>query len=194
LHPFMPFVTEELWSTRGVRAHYPLITAKWPEPDAEVDAEASADISWLIALVQGLRGAKAELGIAPGARLPLYAAEADSAAQARIGRLSAAIERVGRVEAVHFEGAPAGAAMQLVVDGATYTIPLEGVIDVAAERARLGKALEVAAKDRDALGARLANPAFTERAKPEAVEKAREDHGARAAEAERLAAALERLG
>ena len=84
--------------------------------------------------------------------------------------------------------------MQLVVDGATYTIPLDGVIDIAAERARLTKALEVAAKDRDGLAARLSNPNFTDRAKPEAVEKAREDHAARAAEADRLTEALARLG
>ena len=71
---------------------------------------------------------------------------------------------------------------------------LEGVIDLDAERARLKKAVERGRKDRDSLAARLANPAFAERAKPEAVEKARADHDARAAEAERLAAALARLG
>ena len=72
--------------------------------------------------------------------------------------------------------------------------PLEGAIDLDAERARLSKAVAAAEKERDSLAARLANPAFTERAKPEAVEKARADHDARAAEAERLAAALARLG
>jgi valyl-tRNA synthetase len=71
---------------------------------------------------------------------------------------------------------------------------LEGAIDLDAERSRLAKAVAVAEKDRDSLAARLANPAFTERAKPEAVEKARSDHDERAAEAERLAAALARLG
>jgi valyl-tRNA synthetase len=193
LHPFMPFITEELWHATGERP-YELIVAKWPEPRAEVDAEASADIGWLIALVQAMRGAKAELGIAPGARLPLYAAECDAATQARIARLSAAIDRVGRVEAIHFDPAPSGAAMQLVVEGATYAVPLEGVIDVAAERARLEKALAAAQKEAGSLAARLGNPAFTEKAKSEAVEKAREDHAARAAEAERLEAALARLG
>ncbi|MFL6780023.1 MAG: valyl-tRNA synthetase, partial [Sphingomicrobium sp.] len=67
-------------------------------------------------------------------------------------------------------------------------------IDLDAERARLSKAVDAAEKDRDSLAARLANPAFTERAKPEAVEKARADHEERAADAERLAAALSRLG
>jgi valyl-tRNA synthetase len=84
--------------------------------------------------------------------------------------------------------------MQLVVDGATYVVPLEGLIDVEAERARLTKALAAAQKEAASLAGRLSNPAFTEKAKPEAVDKAREDHAARAAEAERLEAALTRLG
>ena len=82
----------------------------------------------------------------------------------------------------------------MVDDGATYALPLEGVIDLEAERSRLAKAIAAAEKDRDSLAARLGNPSFTERAKPEAVAKAREDHDARAAEAERLQAALARLG
>jgi valyl-tRNA synthetase len=73
-------------------------------------------------------------------------------------------------------------------------IPLGDTIDVGAEKARLSKGAEAAEKERDSLAARLANPNFTERAKPEAVEKARADHDAKSAEAERLRAALERLG
>jgi valyl-tRNA synthetase len=193
LHPFMPFITEELWHALGER-EYALIVAKWPDPRAEADAEASADIDWLIALVQSLRGAKAELGIAPGARLPLFAAEAGETTRSRITRLAASLDRVGRIEAVNFAPPPAGASMQLVVDGETFAVPLEGLIDVAAERSRLEKALIAARKEADSLSARLGNPAFTEKAKPEAVAKAREDHAARAAEADRLAAALARLG
>lgn len=81
-----------------------------------------------------------------------------------------------------------------MIDEATYVIPLEGVIDVDAERARLTKAIEAAAKERDGLAGRLNNPSFVERAKPEAVEKARADHAEKSAEAERLTAALARLG
>lgn len=192
LHPFMPFITEELWSANA--RNYNIIIAKWPEPRARNAGEAAGDIGFLIALVQALRGAKAELGIAPGTRLPLYADGAGAALPPRIERISAMLERVGRVEAVHFTAPPAGAAMALVVDGVSFAVPLAGLIDVAAERARLEKALAAATKDRDGLAARLSNPAFTERAKPEAVAKARADHDARAEEAERLASALKRLG
>ncbi|MCC7394768.1 MAG: valine--tRNA ligase [Sphingomonadaceae bacterium] len=192
LHPFMPFITEELWSANA--RTYNIIIAKWPEPRAQDSKEAAADIGFLIALVQALRGAKAELGIAPGARLPLYADGADAALRARLDRLAAMLDRVGRVEAVHFDPAPEGAQMALVVEGHDFAVPLLGLIDVAAERTRLEKALAAAVKDRDALAGRLANPAFAERAKPEAVAKARADHDARAEEAERLASALTRLG
>lgn len=84
--------------------------------------------------------------------------------------------------------------VQVPYEGLIGTLDFFDVVDLDAERARLSKAVEAAAKDRDSLAARLANPAFTERAKPEAVEKARADHDARAAEAERLSAALARLG
>ena len=92
------------------------------------------------------------------------------------------------------DGEASGGAAQVVVDEATFVLPLEGVIDLAAERTRLTKAIEAASKERDSLAGRLNNPSFVERAKPEAVEKARADHAEKSAEAERLTAALSRLG
>ncbi|NIJ36515.1 valyl-tRNA synthetase [Sphingopyxis panaciterrae] len=191
LHPFMPFITEELWTGLGERAGYPLITAQWPAPNATRDADASADIDWLIKLVSELRTAKAELGLPPGARLT---AHFPASLKDRADKLAAQLDRLARLEAIRFEAAPAGASAQLVVEGETITVPLEGVIDIAAERDRLTKALAAAAKERDGLAGRLGNPSFVERAKPEAVEKARADHAAKEAEADRLTAALARLG
>jgi valyl-tRNA synthetase len=193
LHPFMPFVTEELWHSMGERP-YELILAKWPEPQAGVDAEAKREVEWLIALTRELRGAKAELGIAPGARLDAYLPEAPVGTRRLVERNLAAIERLARLGSVRFEAAPAGAAMQVGVGNDNVVVPLAGVIDIAAEQARLAKARDAAAKERDGLARRLDNPAFVEKAKPEAVEKARADHAHHAAEAERLAAALARLG
>jgi valyl-tRNA synthetase len=192
LHPFMPFITEELWNANP-RA-YPLIVAKWPMPDARaLDAEAGPEIDWLIRLVSGLRAARTELGVPPGARLALHVREAGERTRERLSRHEAALRRLARIEAVRFEPARGGAA-QVVVDEATYVLPLEGVIDIAAERARLEKAAQAAEKERDALAARLANPSFVERARPEAVEKARADHAEKASDAERYRAALARLG
>ena len=194
LHPFMPFITEELWHAMGERP-YELILAKWPMPDARaLDPEAGPEIDWLIRLVSGIRAARTELGVPPGAKLALHVRDADERTGARIERNRAAIQRLARIETIADGQAPSGGAAQIVVEEATFVLPLEGVIDIAAEKARLEKAMQAAAKERDSLAQRLGNPSFVERAKPEAVEKARADHAEKAADAERYQAALSRLG
>ena len=197
LHPFMPFVTEDLWHALSGPTHprqTDLIVAQWPQPGAAVDAAAKAEVEWLIALVSGFRAARNELGLAPGARLEAWLPEPSVNTRAIIGANSAAIDRLARLSAIHFAPAPAGAAMQVGAGDATLIVPLEGLIDIAAERARLEKALGLAQKEAKALEGRLNNPAFVDRAKPEAVDKARTDHAHHSAEATRLSAALARLG
>ncbi len=192
LHPFMPFITEELWHAMGERED--LIVARWPMADARaIDPAAAAEVDWLIRLVGEVRATRAALNVPPGARLPIHAREASPATLERLGRHGAALGRLARIEQAPGEP-PAGGSAQLVVDEATFVMPLEGVIDLAAERARLARAAEGAETERDALAKRLGNPGFVGKAKPEAVEKARADHADRSAEAERLRAALARLG
>ncbi|QYE35807.1 valine--tRNA ligase [Polymorphobacter sp. PAMC 29334] len=193
LHPVMPFLTEELWHKLGRRDH-DLILAAWPVTDeGAIDTEAAADIDWLIALVTEVRSARNELNIPPGAKLGFQLQNADAATEARHSRNAAAIERLARI--VRADGAVAEMARMQVVDGAaTISIPLGGVIDISVEKARLEKNAAAAEKERDALTGRLASPGFVDKAKPEAVDKARADLAARGAEAERLRAALARLG
>ena len=192
LHPFMPFITEELWHAMAPRDH-DLIVAQWPMADARsLDPAAEQEIDWLIRLVGEIRAARTELNVPPGARLPLHVRDAGAQTAERLARQSAVLSRLARVERA--EGDATGGAAQVVVDEATFVLPLEGVIDLDAERTRLTKAIAAAAKERDALAGRLGNPSFVERAKPEAVEKAKADHADKAAEAERLSAALARLG
>ncbi len=194
LHPFMPFITEELWHAMG-RRDYDVITAKWPMPDARaLDPEAGAEIDWLIRLVGGIRGTRSELNVPPGARLALHVRDAAPATRVRLERNEAALKRLARIETISVEAAPDGGAAQVIVDEATFVLPLEGVIDIEAEKARLAKALQAAEKERDSLAGRLGNPSFVERAKPEAVEKAKADHAEKASDAERYAEALKRLG
>jgi valyl-tRNA synthetase len=197
LHPFMPFITEELWHAMADPAKpraYDVIHAQWPEPKAAVDADATAEIEWLIKLVDAVRSAKNELGIAPGVKMAAFVRDANDATKQRLVSQSGAVSRLARLENISADGAPEGGSIQLVIDEATFVIPLAGVIDMDAERARLTKGIEAATKEVASLQGRLSNAAFVEKAKPEAVEKARADMAEKAAEAERLKAALARLG
>jgi valyl-tRNA synthetase len=193
LHPFMPFITEELWHKLGAR-EYELIVAQWPNPEAEVSKDATDAIDWVIDLTTNTRSAKNELGIAPGAKLSAWLAAPSDVAARTIDRSSAAIERLARLTPVTIGEAPAGPAMQVTAGEDVFVIPLEGIVDIAAEKARLEKALATSQKEAKSLEGRLSNPAFAEKAKPEAVEKARADLAHHAGEVERLTAALARLG
>ncbi|MCL6678779.1 valine--tRNA ligase [Sphingomonas sp. RG327] len=193
LHPLMPFITEELWSKMGDRP-YELIVAKWPQPEAKVDAAAKDEMDWLIALVSEIRSARTELSVPPSAKLRLFAGDASDKVAGRLDRQFATVSRLARLESIQLSPFTGTGAVQVVVEGATYALPLGDVIDLDAERTRLRKSIEAAEKERDQLGARLGNPNFVERAKPEAVEKARSDHAEKSAEAERYRAALTRLG
>jgi valyl-tRNA synthetase len=208
LHPLMPFITEELWHAMGDRGDHPLITAAWPDPQAKVDPHAKAEIEWLIELVTEIRSARTELNVPPAARPPLEVYSQSKSVEGFLLRNDHAVSRLARVSPIYPEGGREAdptldrvqtrrahkGAIVIELEGFGANISLEGIIDLEAERSRLSKAAAAAEKERDSLAQRLANPNFTERAKPEAVEKARADHEAKAAEAERLRAALERLG
>jgi len=198
LHPFMPFITEELWHAQaasiGGSRQYDLITATWPNPRAEVSKDATDAIDWVIELTSNVRSAKNELGISPGAKLPAFLPKASAIAASTIERSSAAIERLARLTPVTIGEAPDGPAMQITAGSDVFIVPLEGIIDIAEEKARLEKALAVSQKEAKGLEGRLSNANFVERAKPEAVEKAKADFAHHSGEAERLEQALARLG
>ena len=177
LHPLMPFITEELWDAIGERP-YDLIVAKWPEPEAKVDPKAKAEMEWLIRLVSEVRSARTELSVPPSAKLNLFASDASDATADRLDRHHATLSRLARLESIQLSAFNGTGAAQVVADDTNYSLPLEGIIDLDAEKARLAKAAAAAETERDSLAGRLANPNFVERAKPEAVEKARADFSA----------------
>ncbi|SDZ81650.1 valine--tRNA ligase [Rubrimonas cliftonensis] len=194
LHPIMPFVTEELYGALAPRERL-LVHADWPTWTAAdlADAEADADMGWAIAAIEATRSARAEMNVNPGAQIPLVAVGADAATAARLARVGPLLARLARLSSIeHADAAPKG-AVTLAVQGATLCLPLAGVIDIAAEGARLEKALGKLDKERAGLEAKLANPAFVEKAKPEVVEKERARLAALAEEAGKLAAAQARL-
>jgi len=194
LHPFMPFVTAELWDKMGAR-EYGLIEAKWPEPEAGVNAEAKAEIDWLKSTVETTRTDRIELGIAPGAMLPTFV----SISSVEVGNWfqsnTATISRMCRLEGLEVSDAiDLNNHIEVPLSGSTFYLQTDGFFDRDARKAGLNKEIVVAEKEAASLAGRLSNPAFVEKAKPEAVAKARADHAEKSAEAERLRAALARLG
>jgi valyl-tRNA synthetase len=195
LHPFMPFITEELWHSMADPAsprNYDIIHANWPEPEAKVDTEAKAELNWVIALIDAIRSARADNQIPPGSKLSVSVSGASEETVERLQKHQSAIAKIARIDTWNMGAIVDG--IQVVVGEATYTLAYESSVDPAVERERLNKAIEAVSKETAALSARLNNSAFVEKAKPEAVEKARADLAEKSAEAERLTAALARLG
>src|SRR3546814_9243913 len=147
LHPFMPFITEELWHAMSPRAN-DLILAHWPMADARaLDPEAGPEIDWLVRLVSEIRAARSELNVPPGARLALHVRDAGDVTAVRLSRHDAALQRLARIESVGHDAAPSGGAAHVIVDAATFVLPLAGVIDPADEKARPHKAGATAAQE-----------------------------------------------
>ena len=197
MHPVMPFITEELWAQtadNGAARREPLlIGAAWPDlADDLIDTDAAAEVSWLIETVEAVRSLKGEMSVAT-ARPPLSFVGPDAATTARIDRYREILMTLARVSDVSVaEAAPEG-AVTFVAGGATAALTLAGLVDIAAERARLNK--EIAAFDSDIghFGKKLNNPNFVSRAAPEVVQEQRDKLAEAAAGKARLQEALERL-
>ena len=196
LHPFMPFITEELWDKMGDRGGNLLIHAQWPEPGAGLDVEAKDEIEWLIAAIGAVRGQRVELGIAPSAQLPAIAAVGSEQSRQRFVANDTILKRLARLASIEIQTSAIDGNnhIEVVVGDTNLFLRTEGYFDRDARVAGLKKEIEAVSKEAASLSGRLNNPAFVEKAKPEAVEKARADHAEKSAEVERLQAALARLG
>ncbi len=194
LHPFMPFITEELWQQLGAREDYPIITAKWPKAHNDVDHDAKNEIDWVIKLVSDIRSARAEMNVPASEKMTLIIQEAPDNINSWVGNNYDVLCKLARLQMISADPAPLTGSIVISHAEATYSLPLEGFINIEAERGRLTKALEAINKEAKSLEGRLSNANFVERAKPEAVDKARADLAEKSAEAKRLTAALARLG
>ncbi|HEX7758143.1 MAG TPA: valine--tRNA ligase [Caulobacteraceae bacterium] len=197
LHPVSPFLTEELWDKTAQFGHGRegmLMTTRWPDlPDAWIDPEAEAEIGWLVDLITEIRQVRAEMNVPPSARAPLTLSGAAPEAKQRLSRHRDLILSLGRLGSVAEAESPPAGAVPFVIGEATGALAIAQFVDLAAERARLGKEIGALAGDIDRTAKKLGNPDFVARAPEEVVEENRE----RLAEAEnakaRLEAALKRL-
>ncbi len=196
LHPFMPYITEELWAIKGAegpKRDTILALAQWPSaPQAFPQAE--AEIGWLVDLITEIRSARTETNVPAGAQIPLVLVGASAATQERAGRWMDMLKRLARLSDVTFADAAPGQSVQMVVRGEVAALPLAGIVDLDAERARLRKELDRLAGEVKKIDAKLGNADFIARAPEEVVEEQRERREDALARIAKLTEALERLG
>ncbi|WP_337995450.1 valine--tRNA ligase [Oleispirillum naphthae] len=194
LHPFMPYITEELWAKSAAVPRGQLIVEAWPQAGA-IDAAATADVDWVVALITAIRSARAEVNVPPGAKTALLVREADADSRRRLADYGPVVERLARVETI--ADAPAGdaakGAMQIVLGAATVLIPLAGVIDIAQEKARLAKELKRLDGEVERFDKKLANEKFIAAAPEEIVAEQREKRADALLQRQKVREALARI-
>ncbi len=193
LHPMMPFITEELWGLTGTReklcAH-----ADWPDYGAELaDAQAMREMRWVIGLIETIRSARAQLRVPVGLKLNMVQLDLESEGRKALARNMALVMRLARIASLEeAESLPKG-SITVTVEGGTFGLPLEGIIDIAAERDRLEKTCTKAEKELGGIDGRLRNAKFVESAPEEVVSEARERAAQLREEIGRLRAAIAQL-
>jgi valyl-tRNA synthetase len=192
LHPFMPFITEELWAvTASPKRDSLLALSEWPSLEGVGDARAEAEIGWVIDLISAIRSVRAEMNV--NVPLPLVMVRVGDHVWDRTRRWSEFIMRMARISDVSRAPMYKPGTVQLVVRGETVGLVLAGVIDLAAERVRLAKEMQKADADIARVDAKLGNPNFVARAPEEVIEEEKEKREVAQARKAKIAEALERL-
>ena len=195
MHPYMPFISEELWTQLSGAGEAMLIGEALPEPDvAPVDPVADAEIDWAIRLITQVRAVRSEINVPARASLPLYLRGAAQTTQQRLAAQQETIRRLARLQSIELlDGQVPRGAAQFVVDEATGILPLAGVIDVAEEQARLKREIEKVEQDISKVEKKLSNQQFVSKAPAEVVEEQKGRHAEALQLRDKLSAALERL-
>ncbi len=193
LHPFMPYISEELWGALARRDHA-LITAEWPPHERTlVQTAAAGEMSWVVDLITAIRSVRQEMNVPAGAKIPMVFVGGGDGAVEKLARHDEVLKRLARLSDItSAETAPKG-AVQIVHEGDVFALPLADIIDIGAEKARLEKEQAKIRAEIDGIDKKLANKKFVERAPAKVVE---EQHTRRVdfeAEIEKLTAALARL-
>lgn len=175
MHPFMPYMTEELWSVAeaGDAKSGLLCHADWPTLELN-DEEAAAEINWLIDLVSGLRSVRSEMNVPPSSKAPLHVTQSDDATKDQLMRHLPAIKLLARVEDIVLDGDVTKGAVQIVIAETTYSLPLGALIDLDAEKARVEKAIGKVEGDLQKVNGKLNNEKFVANARADVVAAERE--------------------
>src|SRR3954464_15489243 len=192
LHPFMPFITEELWRVTATTPRPGLLTlTAWSSLDGLDSPEAEAEIGWVVDLVSAIRSLRAEMNIS--VVTPLELINVSKTTKARASRWLEHIMRLARVSEIFYMDAPASGSVQLLVRGEVAALPLKGIIDVAAEQARLEKEIAKVDADIKRVDSKLGNPDFVRKAPEEIIEGEKEKREEAESRRAKILEALERL-
>jgi len=195
LHPFMPFLTEELWRVTGEtgpKRETLLALAPWPKLEGLENEKAEAEIGWLVDLVSAVRSVRAEMNVPAAQQVPLILV-ASKETREKAERWDDALKRLARLSDISFAAKPPAGSVQLLVRGEVAAMPLKGVVDFAAERARLDKELKKIVDDIDRIDKKLGNDDFMARAPEEVVDEQRERREEAEERRGKIKEALERL-
>ena len=194
LHPFMPFITEELWSMDPAREKM-LIHADWPEYTTAdlLDEAADREMNWVISVIEAVRSARTQMHVPAGLKIPMLQIALDEAGRKAWANNEALIMRMARIDSLSEAPEVPRGAITVPVEGGIFALPLAEIIDIDAERARLERSLGKLEKDIAGLSKRLDNPKFVQSAPEAVVQETRENLAARTEEADKLREALARL-
>ena len=196
LHPFMPFLTEELWAIKGAdgpKRETILALTPWPDLAHLIDVEAEAEIGWVVDLVNEIRSARSETNVPAGAQIPLALVASSADVRTRAGRWGDIVKRLARISEISFVDAAPKSSIQLIIRGEAAALPLEGVIDLDAERARLAKEIQKLDAEVAKIDAKLGNADFLKRAPEEVVDEQRERREEAVTRKAKMEEALSRL-
>ena len=195
LHPFMPFITEELWAIKGADGparESLLALAEWPALEGLEDSMAESEIGWVVELVSEIRSLRAEMNLTSETQLLLIGA--DASVTSRAARWEETLRKLARLSGVGFADTAPKSSAQIIVRGSVAAIPLEGVIDLSAEKARLAKEIGKLEGEVKKVEAKLGNPGFMAKADDDVIEEHKERRDEAQARIDKLTAALGRLG
>jgi valyl-tRNA synthetase len=196
LHPFMPYLTEELWAVKGQegpKREALLCLSEWPSLQGLTAPDAEAEIGWLVDLVTEIRSARNEINFPAGSPIPLVLVGASQATRDRAVAWGDMLKRLARLSDISFADIAPPQSAQMVIRGEVAALPLAGIIDIAAETGRLSKEIEKMAQEIAKIDAKLGNADFMARAPEEIVEEQHERRADFAERSTKLAEALSRL-
>ncbi|GJE54771.1 valine--tRNA ligase [Methylobacterium thuringiense] len=195
LHPFMPFLTEELWAIKGegIADRGLLTLAPWPDLSGLADSSAESEVGFVVDLVSEIRSARSETNVPAGAQIPLALVAVDESVRERVGHWHDTLLRLARLSEIRFVAEAPKNSVQLLVRGTVAALPLEGIVDLGAEVARLRKEEGRTVTEIGKIDSKLGNADFVARAPEDVIEEQRERRDSEAAKLEKIREALARL-